>query len=80
VPLTAGRAAGNSIVLPSDNFASARHARFEAVHDAVSLVDLGSTNGTFVNGERIDGRRRLRDGDVVKIGETELRFVGEPER
>lgn len=80
VPLTAGRAADNSIVLPADNFASARHARFEAVRDTVSLVDLGSTNGTFVNGERIDGRRRLRDGDVVKIGETELRFLGVPER
>jgi pSer/pThr/pTyr-binding forkhead associated (FHA) protein len=37
-------------------------------------MDLGSTNGTFVNGERLDGRQRLRDGDVVQIGDTELRF------
>ena len=72
VPLTVGRASDSSIVLPSDSFASSRHARFETVRDAVWLIDLGSTNGTFVNGERIEGRRRLRDGDVVRIGQTEL--------
>ena len=74
VPLTVGRASGNSIALPSDGFVSSRHARFEALRDAVWLVDLGSKNGTLVNGERIEGRRRLRDGDLVRIGETELRF------
>jgi pSer/pThr/pTyr-binding forkhead associated (FHA) protein len=36
--------------------------------------DLGSTNGTFVNGERIDGPYRLASGDVVSVGETDLRF------
>lgn len=80
VPLTVGRAPDNSIVLPSDGFASSRHARFEAVRDAAWLVDLGSTNGTFVNGERIEGRRRLHPGDVVRIGETELKLLGGPER
>jgi pSer/pThr/pTyr-binding forkhead associated (FHA) protein len=60
-------------VLGRDDFASARHARVEAQRDGLWLIDLDSTNGTFVNGERVDGRRRLRDGDVVKVGDTELR-------
>ena len=74
VPLTLGRAEENEVVLPGEGFASARHARVEARGDAVWVVDLASTNGTFVNDERIQGRRRLRDGDVVRIGHTELRF------
>ena len=72
VPLTIGRAGDNAVVLDRDDFASAQHARIEAQRDGLWLVDLGSTNGTFVNGDRIDGRRRLRDGDVVKVGDTEL--------
>jgi pSer/pThr/pTyr-binding forkhead associated (FHA) protein len=74
VPLTIGRAPGNDAVLEGDDFASARHARVEARRDGVWILDLGSTNGTWVNGERMDGRRRLRAGDVVRIGKTELRF------
>jgi pSer/pThr/pTyr-binding forkhead associated (FHA) protein len=46
----------------------------EARGDAVWVVDLGSTNGTYVNDERIEGRRRLSGGDIVRIGHTELRF------
>jgi pSer/pThr/pTyr-binding forkhead associated (FHA) protein len=73
VALTIGRAGDNAVVLARDDFASARHARVEAQRDGLWIIDLGSTNGTFVNGDRIDGRRRLRDGDVVKVGDTELR-------
>ena len=73
VPLTIGRAGDNAIVLDRDDFASAQHARIEAQRDGLWIIDVGSTNGTFVNGDRIDGRRRLRDGDVVKVGDTELR-------
>ena len=73
VPLTIGRAGENTVVLGRDDFASARHARVEAQRDGLWVIDLGSTNGTYVNGDRIDGRRRLRDGDVVKVGDTELR-------
>ena len=57
-----------------DDYASAHHARIESQRDGVWIVDLDSTNGTWVNGERMDGRRKLRDGDVVRIGQTELRF------
>ncbi len=74
VALTFGRSDENAGVLSGDDYASARHARVEAHRDGVWLLDLGSTNGTWVNGERMDGRRRLRDGDVVRIGQTELRF------
>ena len=74
VPLTLGRSPENAAALEGDDFASAHHARVERQRDGVWLLDLGSTNGTWVNGERMDGRRKLHDGDVVRIGETELRF------
>jgi pSer/pThr/pTyr-binding forkhead associated (FHA) protein len=74
VPLTVGRGDDNSVALRGDEFASAHHARLEALRDGVWLVDLGSTNGTLVNGAPIDGRRRLRSGDVIRIGDTELRL------
>ncbi len=74
VPLTFGRAGDNAAVLSGDDFASSHHARVETQRDGIWILDLGSTNGTWVNGERMDGRRKLREGDRVKIGQTELRF------
>ena len=74
VPLTFGRADDNTAVLKSDEYASGHHARIESARDGVWLVDLGSTNGTFANGERVDGRYKLHDGDLLLIGGTELRF------
>ena len=72
--LTIGRGGQNDLSIEGDEFASARHARVEPRRDGVWVQDLGSTNGTHVNGVRIDRPRRLTDGDVVRIGETELRF------
>jgi pSer/pThr/pTyr-binding forkhead associated (FHA) protein len=74
VPLTIGRSSENEAALADDDYASAQHARVEAQRDGVWILDLGSTNGTWINGERMDGRRRLHDGDVVRVGQTELRF------
>lgn len=74
VPLTIGRAPDNPVALPLDKLASARHASIEAQRDRAWIVDLGSTNGTLVNGRRIDGRHELRHGDLVRIGDTELQF------
>ena len=74
VPLTIGRADDNAVPLPDDEFASGHHARIESQRDGVWILDLGSTNGTYVNGARLDGRRLLHEGDVVQIGDTELRF------
>ena len=73
-PVTVGRAGQNDLGLESDEFASARHARFEPRRDGVWVEDVGSTNGTYVNGVRLDAARRLKPGDVVRIGETDLRF------
>lgn len=73
--LTAGRGtAGNDISVPVDDFASTRHARFEPRRDGVYVEDVGSTNGTFVNGIRLTRERRLVPGDVVRFGETYLRY------
>ena len=72
--LTIGRGGQNDIAIRSDEYASARHARFEPRQDGVWVQDLGSTNGTFVNGVRIDRPRKLVNGDVVRAGETELRY------
>ena len=74
VPVTIGRAPDNTVSLSEDEFASGHHARIESQRDGVWIIDLGSTNGTFVNGARLDGRRKLREGDVVQVGDTELRF------
>ena len=72
--LTVGRGAQNDVSIEGDEFASAQHVRVEPRRDGVWVSDIGSTNGTYVNGSRIDGPRKLRQGDVVRVGETELRF------
>jgi hypothetical protein len=74
VPLTVGRSADNDIELRGDKFASAHHARFESRPDGVWVADLRSTNGTFVNGIKLDGARKLAPGDIVRVGETDLRY------
>ena len=73
-PVTIGRGATNDISLPEDEYSSTRHARLEPRRDGVWIEDIGSTNGTFVNGIRLTRERRLVPGDVVRIGETDLRF------
>ena len=72
--LTVGRGGQNDVALRSDDYASARHARFEPRQDGVWVQDLGSTNGTFLNGARLERPRRLTHGDVVRVGETDLRY------
>jgi FHA domain len=72
--LTIGRGGENEIVLAGDEFASGQHARVEARRDSVWVHDLGSTNGTYVNGERVVGARRLAPGDVLRVGATDLRL------
>jgi hypothetical protein len=72
--LTIGRGSQNDIAIATDEYASARHARFEPRQDGVWVQDLGSTNGTFLNGSRLDHPRRLTQGDIVRVGETDLRF------
>jgi FHA domain len=73
-PLTLGRGSQNDIQLKRDEYASSTHARFEPRRDGVWLEDIGSTNGTYLNGIRLTRPKRLSSGDIVRIGETELRY------
>lgn len=57
-----------------DPFASSRHARIELQSGVAILEDLGSTNGTYVNGERLEGPWSLRGGDQIAIGDTVFEF------
>jgi pSer/pThr/pTyr-binding forkhead associated (FHA) protein len=73
LPVAIGRGGQNEIPLEGDEFASAQHARFEAKGDGLWVEDVGSTNGTFVNGARVTTPRRLSKGDVVRVGQTDFR-------
>ena len=73
-PVTLGRSSDNDMELGDDEFASAHHARVEPRRDGVWVQDVGSTNGTFVNGMKLDSPRKLATGDVIRVGETDLRF------
>jgi pSer/pThr/pTyr-binding forkhead associated (FHA) protein len=70
----AGRDADSGIRLDGDEFASARHARIDSRPEGVWVEDLGSTNGTFVNGAQLTTKRQIQAGDVLRIGQTELRL------
>ncbi len=67
-----GRAEGCDVVLDADETASGRHARVFHRDGQVLVEDLGSTNGTFVNGRRVGGDTLLAVGDRVTVGATEL--------
>lgn len=68
--ITVGRGGGCGIVLPEDGFVSTVHARVFRRGDEVFVEDLGSRNGTFLNGDRIAASARLRRGDRVQFGQT----------
>ena len=73
--LTVGREAGLSVPLGWDGEVSRVHAELRLVGDHWLVEDDGlSRNGTFVNGERVSGRRRLHDGDVMRFGGTSVVF------
>jgi hypothetical protein len=57
-----------------DGFASSRHARLIPQGDVMVLEDLGSTNGTYLNGEPLRGPQPLHAGDVIRIGDSEFSF------
>jgi hypothetical protein len=72
--LLIGRGSRNDVDLGRDEFASSEHARVEPRRDGVWLEDVGSTNGTYLNGTRLTRPKRLTVGDIVRVGETELRY------
>ena len=74
-PMTLGREAINDIIL-SDPEISRRHARIFRQDEVYLLEDLGSTNGTFINGRRIHAPTILKDDDVMEFGESiRLQFL-----
>jgi pSer/pThr/pTyr-binding forkhead associated (FHA) protein len=71
------------IAIDSDTAVSRQHAQLVAINragvadaaaDAYAAVDLGSTNGTYLNGIKLTRARKLTPGDVLRVGETELRY------
>jgi hypothetical protein len=71
---TVGKAAENDVALEHDPTASHLHAILERFPAGWCVTDLGSSNGTWVNGERIWSARRLRDRDEIRVGQTRLVF------
>lgn len=73
--VTVGRAAGSAVALTWDGEVSRVHASLERLGDEWTFVDDGrSRNGSFIGGERVRGRRRLRDGDLLLLGGTAIVF------
>ena len=70
--LAIGRLEDNDIVIDDDSFISSHHARIEIRPEGTWVVDLGSTNGCFVNGQRVADERSVRKGDRIQVGSTVL--------
>jgi serine phosphatase RsbU (regulator of sigma subunit) len=73
LPATIGRAAPAEIILEGGTV-SRRHCRLELAGDRLLISDLGSTNGTFVNGEPVTSGMALQDGAVIAVGAHRLRY------
>ena len=69
-----GRSSESDIVLKSDDYASGHHARLTRHGGLLYVEDMGSTNGTYVNGRKAVGATPLRHGDTVRIGSTTFRY------
>lgn len=70
--ISIGRDPGAVIVVDDDTFVSQRHARIHLVDGQPMVEDLGSTNGSFHNGNRLNGSRLLHPGDRIQVGYTVL--------
>ncbi|MDF3067649.1 MAG: hypothetical protein K0R38_3250 [Polyangiaceae bacterium] len=75
---TAGRSSAADVPLVG-SLVSRRHATFSQTDSGVEVTDHASRNGVFVNGERIEGSRALRPGDVITIGDDSLTLVEVPD-
>jgi pSer/pThr/pTyr-binding forkhead associated (FHA) protein len=73
--LSVGRGLTNEVSLPWDTEVSRLHAELECIGGEWTVSDDGlSRNGTYVNGQRISGRHRLRDGDLLRVGQTSIAY------
>lgn len=75
--VTLGKGSRNVVSLKHDETVSRFHAVLENLGSAWSIRDLGSRNGTYVNGEKIVAERVLRSGDELRLGNCRLRFWAE---
>jgi pSer/pThr/pTyr-binding forkhead associated (FHA) protein len=73
--VTLGKAATNTVALEHDATVSRLHAILENHGAAWSIRDVGSRNGTFLNGEKVDAERVLRSGDELRLGKSRIVFV-----
>ena len=73
-PLLIGRSARNDIML-EDDWVSAEHLRLRRLQGAWLAEDLGSTNGTRLNGRPLKGAARVRAGDVLDLGRVKFKLV-----
>lgn len=71
-PIIVGRAPGADIVIGA-SYVSARHARFSLMGNNLFVEDMGSRNGTAVNGRRIADPVALQNGDVISVGDVAIR-------
>ncbi len=71
-PIIVGRSPGADIVIGA-GYVSGRHARFTLMGQNLFVEDLGSTNGTAVNGQRIYNPTALKNNDVVNVGDVSMR-------
>lgn len=71
-PIIVGRSPGADIVIAA-GYVSGRHAKFQLMGQNLFVEDLGSTNGTTVNGAPVDSPIALKSGDVVNVGDVAMR-------
>ncbi|MBE0429262.1 MAG: FHA domain-containing protein [Thermoleophilia bacterium] len=71
--VTIGRSPASQISLP-DEYVSSTHARVFARKQFFFLEDLGSTNGTYIDGRRVEGERQIKPGQEIVIGDTIFRY------
>lgn len=71
-PVIVGRSPGADIIIAA-SYVSGRHAEFKLMGQNLFVEDLGSTNGTLVNGSRITGPCALKNNDVVNVGDVSIR-------
>jgi len=69
-----GRDAGCDVSYPNDSEMSAKHCELILAGEHVEVLDLGTTNGTLLNGARLVTQQRLEDGDLIRAGRTEIRI------
>ncbi|MGL5378921.1 FHA domain-containing protein [Clostridium sp.] len=73
-PITIGRREGNTVRL-TDQYASGNHAKLVVKNNEVYIEDLNSTNGVFINDEKIDSSAKVKPNDKIKIGSATFKII-----